>query len=278
MKKSFVGIFVMALMVVSSTLTAQEAEVTLEAQAVETVTAVVEADAPAEAVAPTAVDAQESVSDGVVSEEVAVPLPVADAPVASGVIYDAGIVTEGVAVGGGCCGQPVQACGSCCGQVSPVQPVVFNQPIFQEAQPVVVSGCSSCSGSVVSAVQPVVFNQPIFAQSSSSQPIPASTDSIVNPAPAPAAFSAEPVTSGCSSCNGGAVVNYAPAPVATSFETPVVSDSFVSAPVESVGCSSCGVQVAPACDSCQNSRRIFNRRGIFTRLRNSAITSAIDDN
>lgn len=246
MKKSFVGIFVMALMVVSSTLTAQEAEVTLEAQAVETVTAVVEADAPAEAVAPTAVDAQESVSDGVVSEEVAVPLPVADAPVASGVIYDAGIVTEGVAVGGGCCGQPVQACGSCCGQVSPVQPVVFNQPIF--------------------------------AQSSSSQPIPASTDSIVNPAPAPAAFSAEPVTSGCSSCNGGAVVNYAPAPVATSFETPVVSDSFVSAPVESVGCSSCGVQVAPACDSCQNSRRIFNRRGIFTRLRNSAITSAIDDN
>ena len=142
---------------------------------------------------------------------------------------------------------------------------------------------------------------------------PSSAVSIVNPAPAPApvsvsvpapvsspaplaTFTSAPVTSGCSSCSGG-VVDYASAPMATSFESPIVSEGFVSAPVVSdsfvsapvasegfvsapagsVGCSSCGVSAAPVvCDPCQNSRRF--RRGIFTRFRNAAITSAINDN
>lgn len=285
MKKLFVSMFALTMMVTSSALNAQDEAANLEVQAAETVAAAAEKTEEGSAV----VEAQEAVSDGVAE----VPLPVADVtPVAEGmpvadampvvegmavegVIYDAGVFNGGFVAAGGCC-EPIQTCGCCCDQTSFVEPVVYNQPIF---------------------------NQPVFAQSSSSQPIPSSAVSIVNPAPAPApvsvsvpapvsspaplaTFTSAPVTSGCSSCSGG-VVDYASAPMATSFESPIVSEGFVSAPVASegfvsapagsVGCSSCGVSAAPVvCDPCQNSRRF--RRGIFTRFRNAAITSAINDN
>ena len=233
MKKLFVSMLAMAMMVTSSTLNAQDEA---EAQAVETVAAATETVPSEEGTA--VVEAQEVVSEGVAVAEV--PLPVAE-----GVIYDAGVFTGG----------------------------------FVSAD----CGCGP--------IQPIGFNQPIIAQSSFSQPIPSSAVSIVNPAQAPvsvsvpvsspaplATFTSAPVTSGCSSCNGG-VVEYAPAPLATSFNSPNVSECCVSAPasVGSVGCSSCGVSAAPvARNSRQNTRR-FLQGGIFRRLRNAAIVSAIDD-
>ena len=293
MKKSFVWMFAVALMATSSTLNAQD-EATIEAQAAETVTAAAEVDAPTEAIA-------DAPAEGV--EQAGVPEPVADvAPVADGVAVVEGIPVEGIPVAGmpvegvvfdaavvaggfaGCC-EPVQACCDCC-----------------------------CDGALTtmpqgSFVEPVVFNQPIFAQSSTSQTVPSSVvTSVVNPAPAPvetvlpmtsapvyspeavaapATYTAAPiesapiapmpvasapVTSGCSSCSGGGIVSYAPAPV--------MSESFVSAPVQSAGCSSCGAPAAPvACDPCQNSRRFGFRGGFLSRLRTaSGIASAIDDN
>jgi len=230
-------------MATCSALTAQETETNLNAEA--------------KAVVDTVVEAQESVSDEVVVDQAAVPEPVAEAvPFASDVVYDAGVVPGGVVTGGvvtagGCCGQPVQSyspCNSCCGQTSFVQPVVFNQP--------------------------VVSSQPVFAENFSSQAIPEVPVSVVNAVPAAATFAPQPVA-GCSSC-GGASVNYAPAPVVAA---PVASQSFVSTPVQSAGCSSCNAQTAApsACETCKPSRRSRLQRGIFTRLRNAAIINAIDD-
>ena len=269
MRKVFTSICVMALMVASSAF-AQEAEKALEAQAAETVEAVVaEASAPAEEVAPAVADAQESVSDGVALE--ATPLPVA-----ADVIYDTGVV-----FGGGCsgCQQPVveafvpsSCCNSCCGEASFVQPVVFNQPVFQES----------------------VISQSVPA-------IQASAASIVNPAPVPAApVYSQPVTAGCSSCSGGGVVNYAPtavttSPVTTTFSpAPVtaapVTSSYVSAPVASSGCSACAQSAPVATDCCcQQSGGLFRSGGglfrsgglmggrITSRFRNAAIAEAIDN-
>ena len=298
MRKVFLSTCVMALMAFSSALIAQEAESTLEAEAAETVEAVAaEASAPAEEEA--VVDAQVSVSDGVALESAVVPI-------ASGVIVDPGFV-----VGGGCCGQPVQTFDSCCsptpccGDSSFVQPVVFNQPIFDET-----------TSQAVPAIQ-------------------ASATSIVNPAPAPVSVYSQPattysqpiysqpattVTPGCSSCSGGGVVNYAPAattysptpaattfssapvtstpvtstpitsaPLATSFTSAPAATSFVSAPT--AGCAACA-QAAPAVSSdccCQQQSRGllrsgglfrnggFMQRGISSRLRGAAVGEIIDN-
>ena len=309
MKKSFVWMFAVALVATSSTLNAQDAEATIEAQAAETVTAAAEVDAPTEAIA-------DAPAEGV--EQAGVPEPVADvAPVADGVAVVEGIPVEGIPVAGmPVAGMPVEGM-PVAGM--PVEGVIFDAAVVAGGfagccEPVQACCDCCCDGALTtmpqgSFVEPVVFNQPIFAQSSTSQTVPSSVvTSVVNPAPAPvetvlpvtsapvyspeavaapATYTAAPiesapiapmpvasapVTSGCSSCSGGGIVSYAPAPV--------MSESFVSAPVQSAGCSSCGAPAAPvACDPCQNSRRFGFRGGFLSRLRTaSGIASAIDDN
>ena len=111
MKKFLVCMFAVALMATGSTLRAQEVEATPEAQPV----------------------AEVQVSDGIAVEQAEVASPIADAqPIASEVIYDAGVVAGGIVIDG----QPIQAfdssscCDCSCEESSFVQPVVFNQPIF----------------------------------------------------------------------------------------------------------------------------------------------------
>ena len=244
MKKFFVCMFVVALMVTSSTLRAQEAEPTPEAEVVEPV-------------AETVVEQAESV------------LPVADAqPIASGVIFDSGVVAGGIVPDG----QAIQAfdssccnscCNSCCEESPFVQPVVFNQP--------------------------VISSQPILPESFTSEPIPATFT-----------FSPQPIAAECSSCSG-AVANFAPAPapvetfapVATSFATPTVTQTFASVPAPAQTFTSapapaqtfvsapvrpCVQATAPAaCCQPTRSNRLFRQRGMFSRLRNSAISSAISN-
>ena len=250
MKKFFVCMFVVALMVTSSTLRAQEVEPTPDAQAVEPV-------------AETVVEQAESV------------LPVADAqPIASGVIFDSGVVAGGIVPDG----QAIQAfdsscCNSCCEESPFVQPVVFNQP--------------------------VISSQPILPESFTSEPIPATFT-----------FSPQPIAAECSSCSG-AVANFAPAPapvetfapVATSFATPTVTQTFASVPAPAQTFASvsapaqtftsapapaqtfvsapvrpCVQATAPAaCCQPTRSNRLFRQRGMFSRLRNSAISSAISN-
>ena len=122
----------------------------------------------------------------------------------------------------------------------------------------------------------------------------------------PATFTTAPVAAECSSCSG-AVAEFAPAPVetfapvTTSFAAPVVTQApavtqtfasapavtqtfapapapaqtFVSAPV-----TACAVQATAPAECCQPNRatRLFRQRGLFSRLRGTAISTAIDDN
>jgi len=220
MKKFYVCMFVVALMATSTTLRAQEAEIAVEAQAVEPVA-----------------DVQEIVTDAVVEEQAEGTLPVAQTePVASEVIYDEGFVAGVIATDG----QPIQAfdssgcCNSCCGESSIVQPVVYNQPIISR-QPIVPESIAIPAVSATTTAEPIVFTP-------------------------------EPV----------AII----APETTSFAAPAPAQTFVSAPVASGGCGVCGVQAAApvACGNCecQNSRRFF-QGGVFARLRNAAISSAINN-
>ena len=182
----------------------------------------------------------------IVEEQAEGTLPVAETePVASEVIYDAGVVAGGIITDG----QPIQAfdssscCNSCCEESSFVQPVVFNQPIIS-SQPIVPE---------IAPIQATFDSQPI-----------------ANLAPAPVETFAPVATS-------------IPAPTVTQAFTsaPAPTQTFVWAPVASAGCSACGVQAAApvACGNCdcQTSRR-FLQRGLFSRLRGAAISSAINDN
>ena len=256
MKKFFVCMFAVSLLATGSTLSAQEVEPTPEAQAVEPV-------------------AEVQVSDGIVVEQDESALPVADGqPIASDVIYDTGVVAGGIVAEG----QPIQA---------------FD------------SSCCNCSCEESSFVQPVVFNQPIIA------PQVILPESITSEA-IPATFTTAPVAAECSSCSG-AVAEFAPAPVetfapvTTSFAAPVVTQApavtqtfapapapaqtftsapaqtFTSAPAQtfvSAPVTACAVQATAPAECCQPNRatRLFRQRGLFSRLRGTAISTAIDDN
>ncbi len=260
MKKVFFSLVVAASMVTSSAVVAQEAEEKLDAQAAETVEAVVDASSPAEEVAPVAVavDAQESVSDGVALDQPGVPMAPA---VGSEVMVDAGVISGGgfVDAGYGQAFVPSSCCNSCCGDASFVQPVVFNQPVFQDT-----------TAQAVPAIQ-------------------ASTTSIVTAAPAPAAVYSQSATPGCGSCSGGGIVNYAPsysAAPAASYPTaapvdfsyaPVETSYVEAAPAVSSGCGSCGsAAVSCAAPTCcpQNSRL---RRGMSTRIGGALLGRLIRD-
>ena len=248
MKKFFVCMFAVSLLATGSTLSAQEVEPTPEAQAVEPV-------------------AEVQVSDGIVVEQDESALPVADGqPIASDVIYDTGVIAGGIVAEG----QPIQA---------------FD------------SSCCNCSCEESSFVQPVVFNQPIIA------PQVILPESITSEA-IPATFTTAPVAAECSSCSG-AVAEFAPAPVetfapvTTSFAAPVVTQApavtqtfapapapaqtFTSAPAQtfvSAPVTACAVQATAPAECCQPNRatRLFRQRGLFSRLRGTAISTAIDDN
>ena len=199
-------------------------------------------------------------------------MPVAGMPV-EGVIFDAAVVAGGFA---GCC-EPVQACCDCCPQGSFVEPVVFNQPIFAQSSTSQTVPSSVVTSVVNPAPAPVetvlpMTSAPVYSPEAVAAPATYTAAPIESAPIAPMPVASAPVTSGCSSCSGGGIVSYAPAPV--------MSESFVSAPVQSAGCSSCGAPAAPvACDPCQNSRRFGFRGGFLSRLRTaSGIASAIDDN
>ena len=260
MKKFLVCMFAVALMATGSTLRAQEVEATPEAQPV----------------------AEVQSSDGIAVEQAEVASPIADAqPIASDVIYDAGVVAGGIVTDG----QPIQAFDS--------------------------SLCCDCSCEESLFVQPVVFNKEII---SPQEILPESTTSEA----IPATFTAAPIAAQCSSCSG-TVTEFTPAPVetfapvATSFAAPVVTETFAPAPTQtfasapavtqtfasipaptqtftsapapaqtfvSAPVNACAVQATAPCECCQPSRgaRLFRQRGILSRLRGTAISSAIDDN
>jgi len=255
---------VVALMVSGSTLRAQEAEVIPEAQA--------------------------SSSDGVAVEQAEEALPVADGqPIASEVINDGAVVAGGIVTDG----QPIQAfdsgscCDCCCEESSFVEPVTFNQPIVSSqpilpqnfiseaipatfnAEPIPATGCSSCSGAVAEiAPAPVEIFAPM-ATSFAAPPVaqaPVVTQALI-PAPAPTqTFAPAPVVT--------QTFASAPAPTQTFTPAPAPTQTFTSAPV-----TACAVQASVPAQCCQPARstRLFRQRGLLSRLRGTAISTAIDD-
>ena len=270
MKKFFVCMFAVSLLATGSTLSAQEVEPTPDAQAVEPV-------------------AEAQVSDGIVVEQDASALPVADGqPIASDVIYDAGVVANGIVADG----QPIQAfdssscCNSCCEGSSFVQPVVFNQPIIapqtilpesitSEALPAtftaapIAAECSSCSGAVADFTPAPVET---FAPVATSFAAPVVTAPVVTQTFAPDLAPTQTFASAPAATQTFASI---PAPAQTFTSAPAPTQTFVSAPV-----TACAVQATAPAACCQPNRatRLFRQRGLFSRLRGSAISAAIDDN
>ena len=270
MKKFLVCMFAVALMATGSTLRAQEVEPTPDAQAVEPV-------------------AEAQVSDGIVVEQAEVASPVADGqPIASDVIYDAGVVANGIVADG----QPIQAfdssscCNSCCEGSSFVQPVVFNQPIIapqtilpesitSEALPAtftaapIAAECSSCSGAVADFTPAPVET---FAPVATSFAAPVVTAPVVTQTFAPDLAPTQTFASAPAATQTFASI---PAPAQTFTSAPAPTQTFVSAPV-----TACAVQATAPAACCQPNRatRLFRQRGLFSRLRGSAISAAIDDN
>ena len=260
MKKFFVCMSVVALMVSGSTLRAQEAEVIPEAQA--------------------------SSSDGVAVEQAEEALPVADGqPIASEVINDGAVVAGGIVTDG----QPIQAfdscCDCCCEESSFVQPVVFNQPIVSSqpilpqnfvseaipatfnaepiaapiVEPIAAAGCSSCSGAVAEIA-----------------PAPVATLAPVATIAAPPVVEAPPVVTQNFTPAPAPVQTFTPAPAVTQTFAlaPAPTQTFTSAPV-----TACAVQATAPAQCCQPTRstRLFRQRGLLSRLRGTAISTAIDD-
>ena len=261
MKKLLGSMFVVALLVTSSTSYAQEAE---------TATPVAEA--------------QESVSDTVAEEQTEI-LPVAETtPIAGGTviageaIIDNGVVASGLIGTGQAFDQG--CCNTCGGQDFAIQPVGFNaplpaQPFIQEnfapateavfSQPIT-TGCSSCNAAV-----PATFTSAPLATPT---PIVAPT---FTPAPIFTAAPAAPVATFAAPAPVATFATAAPSP---SFVAAAPTQTFVSAPAPTAACSTCGVQAAaPACNNCPPSDRSRSQRGLFRRLRNAGIGSIIrDDN
>ena len=269
MKKFFVCMSVVALMVAGSNLSAQEAEVIPEAQA--------------------------SASDGIAVEQAEEALPVADGqPITSEVIDDGAVVAGGIVTDG----QPIQAfdscCDCCCEESSFVQPVVFNQPIVSSqpilpqnfiseaipatfnaepiaapiVEPIAAAGCSSCSGAVAEiAPAPVATLAPVATIAA--PPVveaPVVTQNFT-PAPAPVqTFTPVPAVT--------QTFALAPAPTQTFAPAPAPTQTFTSAPV-----TACAVQATAPAQCCQPTRstRLFRQRGLLSRLRGTAISTAIDD-